>query len=50
MKSEAVPLPTPMSISRNPSTASVKSNVASNGAALVAGTVIVTVGRLLSTT
>ena len=50
MKSEAVPLPTPMWPRAKPVTASVKVNVAVNGALLVAGTpVIVTVGAVLST-
>ena len=50
MKSEAVPLPIPISPGAKPVTASVKVNVAVNGALLVAGTpVIVTVGAVLST-
>ena len=50
MKSEAAPLPTSMSPTTKPVTASENVNVAVNGALLVAGTpVIPTVGAVLST-
>ena len=50
MKSEATPLPTSMSPTTKPVTASENVNVAVNGALLVAGTpVIPTVGAVLST-